>query len=94
MVCVVAITWGCVPTAKPVVTGEATLNAPPPPDPHKHAASLLHETPSVVAPNDPPPPAENERRVGGAWRWNGTEYRWIPAHNESNPPAYVWQRSK
>jgi hypothetical protein len=78
--------------AKPVAVGEPTLNAPPPPDSHKHASSLLHQTPAVVAPNAPPAPTEGERRVDGAWRWNGTEYRWIPARNEEDSPPYIWKR--
>jgi hypothetical protein len=78
--------------AKLAPAGESTLNTPPPPDSHKHAASLLHGTPSVVAPSDPPAPAESERRVSGAWRWNGTEYRWIPARNEKACPPYEWKR--
>jgi hypothetical protein len=53
---------------------------------------VLNGTPAIIAPNNPPEPTANERRVAGTWRWTGTEYRWIPAHNEPNPPSYVWKR--
>lgn len=80
--------------AKPPQSSESTLNAPPPPRDYKHAAAILHRTPSLMAPMEPPEPAANERRVEGAWRWTGTEYRWIPSHNEQDPPPYVWKRHK
>jgi len=92
LVSVVAITSGCVPMAKPLPTGTSTLNAPPPPASQKNATSLLNETPSIVAPNEPPPPLPGQRHVNGAWRWTGTEYRWIPAHNEAGASATVWKR--
>lgn len=92
LVLVVAVSAGCVPTAKPLLSNESTLNAPPPPDTRKNASSVLHGTPAVVAPAEPPPPGPDERRVGGAWRWTGTEYRYIPAHNERARAPYQWKR--
>jgi len=63
LVSVVAITSGCVPMAKPLPTGTSTLNAPPPPASQKNATSLLNETPSIVAPNEPPPPLPGQRHA-------------------------------
>lgn len=83
---------GCVPMAKPLPSNESTLNAPPPPDTRKNASSVLHGTPAMVAPADPPPPMPHERRVDGAWRWTGAEYRYIPAHNEPGNQPYQWKR--
>lgn len=87
-----AASTGCVPMAKPPASTESTLNAPPPPDTRKNASSVLHGTPAVVAPEDPVEPGPEERRVGGAWRWTGTEYRYIPAHNDRAWAPYQWKR--
>jgi hypothetical protein len=85
-------TLGCIPMAKPMASSESTLNAPPPPDTSKNATSVLNGTPPVIAPADPPTPSSGQRRVRGAWRWTGTEYRYIPARNESSDAPYQWKR--
>ncbi|HMA97012.1 MAG TPA: hypothetical protein VKP30_30215 [Polyangiaceae bacterium] len=78
--------------AKPMVSNESTLNAPPPPDTRKNATSVLNGTPALIAPGEPPASPAGQQRVRGAWRWTGTEYRYIPARNENSFAPYQWQR--
>lgn len=85
-------TASCVPTARYRPPSAATLNAPAPPLPRKTAKDLLTDQPAVSLRPPPPSPGPGEQRVDGAWRWAGSEYRYIPARNEKKHAPYTWDR--
>ncbi|MGC4068540.1 MAG: hypothetical protein QM784_28600 [Polyangiaceae bacterium] len=87
-----AVTLGCVPTARSRPPAETSFNAPPPPGPNRTATGLLASQPGVTHASSPPEPGPDERIVDGAFRWAGTEYRYIPAHREKRDANYVWKR--
>ncbi len=82
----------CVPTARSRPSSEETWNEPTPPGRARTAGGMLAQLPTADTTPAAPPAGSAGHPRRGAWRWTGTEYRWVVTETEPSQPNYVWKR--